>query len=127
MLKGIVIFTFNEKRGMHIETKFPIEFDLDPSILMRIYTAHAYDKSVKFFSLSVGSLNIASTYTGSEMDLYISLILDTEDDPDDYEDILDYAGIQLLNKLSKERYLDLIPSIFSRIVYLYKKKKQDKD
>ncbi len=122
MIKGILIFTFNEKSGMNLKTKFPEDIELDPNILMRIYTLHAYDRNLNTFSLTIGSLNIATLYTGAESDLYISLLLDPDDDPDDLNDILNYAGKQLLRRLSQDQYLDLIPSIFSRIVHVFKKK-----
>ena len=117
----MIVFTFNEKVGMNLDAKFPSDMEVDPNLLMRIYTLHVYDKSVNFFSLSVESLNIVSVYSGPKNDIYISIFLEEEDDPGEFREILEYAGENLLEKLSKDKYLDLIPGIYSRIVYLYKK------
>ena len=122
MIKGMIVFTFNEKVGMNLEAKFPSDINADPNLLMRIYTIHFSDKSINYFSFSVESLNIVSIYTGPETDLYISIFLEEEDDPGEFREILEYAGGSLLDKLSKNRYIDLLPGIYSRIVHLYKKK-----
>src|SRR5665648_1088162 len=66
-------------------------------------------------SLMVGSLNIASYYTGPEKGYYILLLLNLDDDPDSYEGgLIDVSRI-ILQNLEDEAYVSLIPSLFQRL------------
>jgi len=82
---------------------------------MQIYGAHEYTGESGMVNLMVGSLNIASYYTGQEKGYYLVLILNVEDDADTYEGGMVDAIQVLLQNLSDESYLPIIPSLFQRL------------
>jgi hypothetical protein len=66
-------------------------------------------------SLMIGSLNIASYYTGPEKNFYILLLLNLDDDPDAYEEgLIDISRIILTN-LEDDAFLQMIPTLFRRL------------
>ncbi|TFF95946.1 MAG: hypothetical protein EU547_06955 [Promethearchaeota archaeon] len=66
-------------------------------------------------SLMVGSLNIASYYTGPDSGYYILLLLNVDDDPDAYEGGISNVARIVLQNLENEAYKDMIPSLFQRL------------
>jgi hypothetical protein len=66
-------------------------------------------------SLMVGSLNIASYYTGPESGYYILLLLNVDDDPDAYEGGISNVARTILQNLENDAYKDMIPSLFQRL------------
>jgi hypothetical protein len=82
---------------------------------MQVYSTHEYSGESGMISLMVGSLNIASYYTGPEKGYYILLLLNLDDDPDAYEGGLADTSRIILQNLEDEAYLQLIPSLFRRL------------
>lgn len=112
---GLVLMKWNERIGTEILVKYPEEITVTDKTLMQVYSTHEYSGESGMVSLMVGSLNIASYYTGPEKGYYILLLLNLDDDPDVYEGgLIDIARIILLN-LEDDAYKPLIPSIFQRL------------
>jgi hypothetical protein len=66
-------------------------------------------------SLMIGSLNIASYYTGPEKNFYILLLLNLDDDPDAYEEgLIDVSRI-ILGNLEDNAFIQMIPNLFRRL------------
>ena len=82
---------------------------------MQVYSTHEYSGESGMISLMVGSLNIASYYTGPEKGYYILLLLNLDDDPDSYEGGLVDVSRIILQNLEDEAYIKLIPSLFQRL------------
>jgi hypothetical protein len=112
---GLVIMKWDERVGTEILAKYPEEITITDKTLMQVYSTHEYSGESGMVSLMVGSLNIASYYTGPEKGYYILLLLNLDDDPDAYEGgLIDTSRIVLLN-LEDEAYKPLIPSLFQRL------------
>ncbi|MHA2183780.1 MAG: hypothetical protein ACXAAI_02185, partial [Promethearchaeota archaeon] len=112
---GLVIMRWDERAGTELLARYPEEIVLSDKVLMQVTSTHEYSGEVGMISLSVGSLNIASYYTGPEQGYYILLLLNLEDDADEFEGGLVEASRRILHNLENDSYLPLIPSIFQRI------------
>ncbi|MFX1450452.1 MAG: hypothetical protein ACFFCM_06405 [Promethearchaeota archaeon] len=115
MVVGLIIFNWNDRIGVELDAKIPKDFALDTGIFKQIYSSHFLEERAGFLSLMVGDLNVASYYTGHELDYFISLILSSEEDPDDYEDALIDAAQLIMINLQYNKHLSLLSNIFKRI------------
>ncbi|MHA1248837.1 MAG: hypothetical protein ACTSRP_02480 [Candidatus Helarchaeota archaeon] len=111
---GFFIFKWDSRTGTVLQAKYPDDLTISSDLMMKIYQAHAYEEGGGFISLTLGALNIAS-YLIYEEKYYFSLMLNIEEDPDNYEEALIDAAKTVMNDLYQNRYLELLPSIFQRI------------
>jgi len=112
---GLVIMRWDERVGTEILAKYPEEITITDKTLMQVYSTHEYSGEAGMISLMVGSLNIASYYTGPEKGYYILLLLNIDDDPDAYEGGLADVSRIILQNLEDDSYLQMIPSLFQRL------------
>ncbi|MFX1428967.1 MAG: DUF2341 domain-containing protein [Promethearchaeota archaeon] len=112
---GLVLMEWNERVGTEILAKYPEETIISEKTCMQIYSTHEYSGEKGTITLSVGSLNIVSYYTGPEQGYYLLLILDSEDDPDLYEGGMADALRGLLQSIEDDSYKMLMPSYFQRL------------
>jgi len=112
---GLVIMTWDDRSGTEVLVKYPEEINISDNVLMQIYSTHEYSGELGMVSLMVGSLNIASYYTGPEISLYIILLLSLDDDPDAYEGGMADLASKILQHYGDDSYLEMIPSLFRRL------------
>lgn len=112
---GLVVMKWDERIGTEILAKYPEEINVTDKTLMQVYSTHEYSGESGMISLMVGSLNIASYYTGPEKGYYILLLLNLDDDPDAYEGGLADASRIILQNLEDDNYLQMVPSLFRRL------------
>ncbi len=112
---GLVIMKWDERIGTQILAKYPEEVVIGDKTLMQVYSTHEYTGEPGMVSLMVGSLNVASYYTGVDTGYYIILLLSLEDDPDLYEGGLADVSRQIIANVEDESFINLIPSIFQRL------------
>lgn len=112
---GLVVMRWDERVGTEILAKYPPEINVTDKTLMQVYSTHEYSGESGMISLMIGSLNIASYYTGPERGFYILLLLNIDDDPDAYEGGLADASRIILQNVEDDSYLQLIPSLFRRL------------
>ncbi len=112
---GLAIMKWDERVGTQISAKYPEEINIGDQTLMQIYSTHEYSGEAGMISLMVGSLNIASYYTGRDQGIYVILLLSLEDDPDSFEGGLADISRIILKNLDEKAYVSLIPSLFRRI------------
>ena len=112
---GLVVMRWDERVGTEILAKYPEEIVITDKTLMQVYSTHEYSGESGMISLMVGSLNIASYYTGPEKGYYILMLLNLDDDPDAYEGGLADASRIILQNLEDDAYLSMIPSLFRRL------------
>ncbi|MBY9007864.1 MAG: hypothetical protein KGD63_14070 [Candidatus Lokiarchaeota archaeon] len=112
---GIVIMRWDERVGTEILAKFPNEISINDKTLMQVYSTHEYGGESGMISLMIGSLNIASYFTGPDTGYYLILLLNIDDDPDAYEGgLADIARTILLN-LNDDAYKSMIPALFRKL------------
>ncbi|MEJ2276431.1 MAG: hypothetical protein P8Y70_01590 [Candidatus Lokiarchaeota archaeon] len=112
---GLVVMRWDERVGTEILAKYPEEINITDKTLMQVYSTHEYSGEAGMISLMVGSLNIASYYTGPEKGYYILLLLNLDEDPDTYEGGLSDVARIILQNLEDESYKTMIPSLFQRL------------
>ena len=96
---GLVVMKWDDRIGTEILAKYPEEIVITDKTLMQVYSTHEYSGESGMISLMVGSLNIASYYTGPDKGYYILLLLNLDDDPDTYEGGLINASRNILENL----------------------------
>ena len=112
---GLVVMKWDQRVGTEISAKYPEEINITDKTLMQVYSTHEYSGESGMISLMVGSLNIASYYTGPDKGYYILLLLNLDDDPDAYEGGLADASRMILQGIEDDSYLSLIPNLFRRL------------
>ena len=113
--RGLILMKWDERIGTEIVVKYPEDIEISQKTLMQIYGAHEYTGESGMVNLMVGSLNLASYYTGQEKGYYLVLILHIEDDADAYEGgMVDVLHV-LLQNLSDDSYIQIMPSLFRRL------------
>ncbi|MFX0105860.1 MAG: hypothetical protein ACFE75_10235 [Candidatus Hodarchaeota archaeon] len=112
---GLVVMRWDERIGTEILTRYPEEINVSDRTLIQVYSTHEYSGESGMISLMIGSLNIASYYTGPDKGLYILLLLSLDDDPDSYEGgLIDISRIVLQN-VAEDAYIAMIPDLFRRL------------
>ncbi|MFW9822965.1 MAG: DUF2341 domain-containing protein [Candidatus Thorarchaeota archaeon] len=112
---GLVVMKWDERIGTEILSKFPEETFISEKTLMQIYSTHEYSGDKGIITLSAGSLNIVSYYSGPETSYYLLLILDLEDDPDLYESGMADTLRVIIENIDDSSYKQLMPSLFRRL------------
>jgi hypothetical protein len=82
---------------------------------MKILSLHEFSKQKGVASLTVGDVNIVRYYTGEDMDYYVVLILKMLENPENYEEELKKISQIILENLEEEKYIDILPSLFTQI------------
>ncbi|MBY8985133.1 MAG: hypothetical protein KGD65_08710 [Candidatus Lokiarchaeota archaeon] len=112
---GLIIMKWDDRAGTEILAKYPKEIVLTEKTLMQVYSTHEYSGESGMISLMIGSLNIASYYTGPEKNFYILLLLNLDDDPDAYEEGLVDISRTILRYIDEDASLQMIPTLFRRL------------
>ena len=112
---GMVIMKWDDRIGAETLSKYPDELAVTDKTLMQVYSTHEYSGETGMISLMVGSLNIASYYTGPENSIYILLLLNLDEDPDAYEGGLADISRTILQSLDDDAFLKMIPALFQRL------------
>ena len=112
---GLAVMRWDERTGTEVVAKYPEEINLTNKTLMQVYSTHEYSGEPGLISLMVGSLNIASYYTGPESSFYILLLLSLDDDPDAYEGGMADVARMILKAYEEDAHEQVIPSAFQRL------------
>ena len=112
---GLVVMRWDERTGTEVVAKYPEEINLTDKTLMQVYSTHEYSGEPGLISLMVGSLNIASYYTGPESSFYILLLLSLDDDPDAYEGGIADVARTVLKAYEEDALEQIIASAFQRL------------
>lgn len=113
---GLIFMKWNEITGNEILTKYPEEVEITERNLMQIFDTHDFSGEKGLISLMVGSLNIISWYSGPDTNYCITLLLDIDDDPDDYQDALTEISQLILQNLENDVYFDIMPSLYQNLI-----------
>ena len=107
---------YDNKSGISIEATYPNEeLGITDRTLMNIFSLHEFSKQDGIASLTVGEINITTYYTGEDKDYFVVLILGLLENPDDYEQGLKEISQIILENLEEEKYIDMLPSLFTQI------------
>lgn len=116
MPKGLVIMNWDERVGADILGKFPKNIEVTDKTLMQLYAQHEYLGEAGCVSLTVGSMNLISCYSGPEFRLYAILVLKPDEDGFEYEDALvEVNNLACAAKENVSTLQQMIPNYFQRI------------
>lgn len=117
MPDGLIVMKFDDRSGIDIKAKYPEEkVKISNRTLMHIFNLHEFSKQPGFASLTIENINFVTYYSGSETDLFFILMLNILENPEDYETILEEVAKIILNKIETNKYLELLPSLYKRIL-----------
>ena len=112
---GIIIMKWDDLVGNIIEHRYPTEINVSDQTLMHVYSTHEYSGEMGIISLMVGSLNIASYYTGPDKGYYILLLMNLDEDPDAYEGGLADASRTILQNIESGAIDKTLPDLYRRL------------
>jgi hypothetical protein len=112
---GLLVMKWDERIGTELLLKYPESLKITEKTLMQVYSTHEYSGEKGVINLTLGSWNILSYYTGPDLDYYIILFLELDDDPDLYEGAMADTAQVILQNISDDSYLQMIPSLFQRL------------
>ncbi len=124
MPNGLIFMKYDERSGMEIKAKYPEKkFKITDKTLMQILNLHEFSKQAGIVSLTLENINFVTYYSGSDSDYFFILMLNMLEDPEDYEEILKEISQTILKNLDEEKYLEMLPLLFNKVVDYPKKKK----
>jgi hypothetical protein len=112
---GLIFMKWNQIMGSEILAKYPAKVEIPDKNLIQIFDTHDLNGQRGLISLMVGTIKVISYYSGPETNYCIILLLDIDDDPDDYENILAEISLKILQNLEVKDYLDMFPSLYQQI------------
>ena len=96
--------------------------EISNKTLMHILNLHEFSKQAGIASLTIQNINFVTFYSGSETDFFCILMLNMLEDPEDYEIVLEHVSQIVLENIEENKYIEMLPSLFKRIVDHPKKK-----
>ena len=122
MPDSLIFMKYDERSGMEIKAKYPEEkLKISNKTLMHILNLHEFSEQAGTVSLTLDNVNFVTYYTGSNKDYFFILMLNILEDPEDYEEILEEVSQSILKNLKNEKYLEILPSLFKKILDFKKK------
>jgi len=112
---GFLLMRWDERIGTELLIKQPHDIRISDKTLMQVYSTHEYTGERGLITLTIGSMNVLSYYTGPESGYYIMLLLNLDDDPDAYEGGMVNVAQIILQNVEDDAYLEMIPSLFQRL------------
>ena len=112
-----MIMKYHDRSGIVIKAKYPEEkLEVINGTLMNVFSMHEFSKEAGIASLTVGEINIVTYYTYFESNYFFILVLNMNENPDDYEEILREISEKVMENLGEEKYIKLLPSLFNEIL-----------
>jgi len=100
MPKGVAIMEWNDRSGAEILATYPEEYDIDPKLMMQIFSQHEYSGEAGLIILMSEKINLVSYSSGGSEQIFVILFLTEEEDGNSFEDGL--ADVAREMKLHKE-------------------------
>ncbi|MEM2110203.1 MAG: hypothetical protein QW327_06970 [Candidatus Odinarchaeota archaeon] len=121
MPKGLIIIRWDDKLGAIVEAKHPENLQVSDDHVMRIFTTHTLgDTAQGFLSMKIEDLNVASYYSGvlkgDAGQFCVSLILEKDEDPELFEEILVEAALNIVEKFKTPSFIEDVISEYERIL-----------
>ena len=88
---------------------------------MHIFNLHEFSKDPGIASLTIEEINFVTYYSGVETDYFFILMLNINENPKNYEDVLTKISQNIIKNISENQYLEMIPSLYKQILEYPKK------
>jgi hypothetical protein len=106
---------WDARAGADIIVQYPSDFQLNPKIMMQIYSLHETLGKVGTATLNSEIGNFFSYYAGSELGKYLILVLQPDDDSVMYEDALVGLAPEYVRLQTKEEEIEKISLLYDRL------------
>lgn len=117
MPTGLIFAKYDVRGGLEIKAKFPeIISKFSDKTSMQVLNLHGFTKQAGIASLKLEDINFITYYSGSDTDYFLILMLNTHEDPEDYEEVFEKVSIKILKNLEDNKYIKLIPTLYKQIL-----------
>ena len=128
MPDGLIVMRYDDRSGIDVKVKYPEEkLKVSDKTLMHIFNLHEFSNEPGIASLTIEKVNFVTYYSGSQTDYFFILILNILENPEDYEDVLEEVSKTILKNLKKNKYCEMLPSLFNQIIEYPKNKNLQKN
>jgi DNA-binding MarR family transcriptional regulator len=119
--QGIVVVKWDEAEGTILESKFPNTVEISSDEMMRIFTSHAMGEGKPgFLAMKIGSLNIASYYTGLALrgmpQHYVAILLAEDEDATVFEGPLTETSTELMQKVGSDNFPTFLEEAYKKLI-----------
>ncbi|MHA1560559.1 MAG: hypothetical protein ACTSPA_00405 [Promethearchaeota archaeon] len=111
---GICLWEWDARSGAEILGTWPMDVKLENKTLMQLYSQHLYSAKADIVSMYVGSLNVLSIWTGSIHNYFLTILLQQDEDPENFSDIISDTMYYLVPYIQKDIFKPIMPSIYQR-------------
>jgi len=112
----MILWKWDTRVGAEVLGVWPREVKMGNKTLMQLYSQHLYSAKADIVSMYVGSLNVLSMWTGSIHNYFLSVLLQQDEDPENYSEIISDTLYYLIPYIESESYTAILPSIYQRFV-----------
>lgn len=121
MPQGIIVVRWDEAEGTILEAKHPQTVEISSDEMMRIFTSHAMGEGKPgFLAMKIGSLNIASYYTGIALrgmpQHYVALLLAEDEDATVFEGPLTETSAELMQKVGSDNFPTFLEESYRKLI-----------
>jgi len=111
---GICLWEWDSRSGAEVLGAWPRDVKLENKTLMQLYSQHLYSAKADIVSMYVGSLNVLSIWTGSIHNYFLTILLQQDEDPENFSDIISDTMYYLVPYIQKDIFKPILPSIYQR-------------
>jgi len=111
---GICLWEWDSRSGAEVLGTWPRDVKLENKTLMQLYSQHLYSAKADIVSMYVGSLNVLSIWTGSIHNYFLTILLQQDEDPENFSDIISDTMYYLVPYIQKDIFKPILPSIYQR-------------
>ncbi len=117
MPDGIILMKWDERSATEILFKYPHDKSLEISnkTLLHLLNLHGFSKKPGLSTLTVNMINLITYYSGLESGLFVILVLNMLENPEEYEGRFKRVAQCILDKVDDENYKEVIPPLYNRI------------
>jgi DNA-binding MarR family transcriptional regulator len=119
--QGIIVVKWDEAEGTILESKYPTTVEISSDEMMRIFTSHAMGEGKPgFLAMKIGSLNIASYYTGLALrgmpQHYVAILLAEDEDATVFEGPLTETSTELMDKVGSDNFPTFLEEAYKKLI-----------
>ncbi|MFX1486318.1 MAG: hypothetical protein ACFFBS_04400 [Promethearchaeota archaeon] len=114
---GIILVRWDDRVGTIVEAKYPPDVRADPDLAMKIYGAHVLgERGPGFLMMKVDNLNIASYYSGVELNYFVALIMAPDEEASIFEEGLTEVAGEIFTRVVKKEGKKALKELYPQLV-----------
>lgn len=111
-----MLWKWDTRSGAEVLGVWPREVKIGMKTLMQLYSQHLYSAKADIVSMYVGSMNVLSMWTGSIHNYFLSVLLQQDEEAENYSEIISDTLYYLIPYIDSNSYSAILPSIYQRFV-----------